>query len=212
VKVYNYFRSGTSHRLRIALNLKGLDWDYVAVDLRAEAHFDAAFKALNPQGFVPTLIDGDLVLTQSPAIIEWLEERYPTPALLPADLNDRVRVRALAAVVGCDIHPLNNRRVLEYLRHTLGCDEAAVLAWCGTWITAGFEALEHMLAAGPQRGSFCFGGQPGLADAYLVAQVESARRFKLDVTPYPHICAIDQACAALPAFVKAAPRQQPDAF
>jgi maleylpyruvate isomerase len=212
VKVYNYFRSGTSHRLRIALNLKGLDWDYVAVDLRAEAHFDAAFKALNPQGFVPTLIDGDLVLTQSPAIIEWLEERYPTPALLPADLNDRVRVRALAAVVGCDIHPLNNRRVLEYLRHTLGCDEAAVLAWCGTWITAGFEALEHMLAADPQRGSFCFGGQPGLADAYLVAQVESARRFKLDVTPYPHICAIDQACAALPAFVKAAPRQQLDAF
>jgi maleylpyruvate isomerase len=212
VKVYNYFRSGTSHRLRIALNLKGLDWDYVAVDLRAEAHFDAAFKALNPQGFVPTLIDGDLVLTQSPAIIEWLEERYPTPALLPADLNDRVRVRALAAVVGCDIHPLNNRRVLEYLRHTLGCDEAAVLAWCGTWITAGFEALEHMLAADPQRGSFCFGGQPGLADAYLVAQVESARRFKLDMTPYPHICAIDQACAALPAFVKAAPRQQPDAL
>lgn len=212
MKVYNYFRSGTSHRLRIALNLKGLDWDYVAVDLRAEAHFDAAFKALNPQGFVPTLVDGDLVLTQSPAIIEWLEERYPTPALLPADVNDRVRVRALAAVVGCDIHPLNNRRVLEYLRHTLGCDEAAVLAWCGTWITAGFEALEHMLAADPQRGSFCFGSQPGLADAYLVAQVESARRFKLDMTPYPHICAIDQACAALPAFVKAAPRQQPDAF
>lgn len=212
MKVYNYFRSGTSHRLRIVLNLKGLDWDYVAVDLRAEAHFDAAFKALNPQGFVPTLIDGDLVLTQSPAIIEWLEERYPAPPLLPADVNDRARVRALAAVVGCDIHPLNNRRVLEHLRHTLGCNEAAVLAWCGTWINAGFEALETMLATDPQRGDYCFGGQPGLADAYLVAQVESARRFKVALAPYPNICAIDLACAQLPAFQQAAPQQQPDAF
>jgi maleylpyruvate isomerase len=212
MKIHNYFRSGTSHRLRIVLNLKGLDWDYVAVDLRAEAHFDAAFKALNPQGLVPVLIDGDLVLTQSPAIIEWLEERYPNPPLLPTDMNDRARVRALAAIVGCDIHPLNNRRVLEYLRHTLGCDEAAVLAWCATWINAGFEALETLLAADPKRGNFCFGDQPGIADAYLVAQVESARRFKVDLTAYPSICAVDRACAALPAFVKAAPRQQADAF
>jgi maleylpyruvate isomerase len=212
LKIYNYFRSGTSHRLRVVLNLKGLTWDYVAVDLRAEAHFDAAFRALNPQGFVPTLVEGDLVLTQSPAIIEWLEERYPTPALLPTSADDRARVRALAAVVGCDIHPLNNRRVLEYLRHTLGADEAAVLAWCGTWIKAGFEALDTMLAADAQRGSFCFGGQPGLADAYLVAQVESARRFKVDLSPYPHVLAVDNACASLPAFAQAAPKNQPDAF
>ncbi|MDO9165561.1 MAG: maleylacetoacetate isomerase [Rhodoferax sp.] len=212
MKIYNYFRSGTSHRLRIVLNLKGLDWDYVAVDLRAEAHFDAAFKALNPQGFVPVLIDGDFVLTQSPAIIEWLEERYPNPPLLPAEMNGRARVRALAAIVGCDVHPLNNRRVLEYLRHTLGCDEAAVLAWCATWIKAGFDTLEAMLAADPNRGNFCFGGQPGIADAYLVAQVESARRFKVDLTAYPRICAIDRACATLPAFMRAAPGQQPDAF
>jgi len=211
MKVYNYFRSGTSHRLRIVLNLKGLDWDYVAVDLRAEAHFDAAFKALNPQGFVPTVIDGDLVLTQSPAIIEWLEERFPNPPLLPADVNDRARVRALAAVVGCDIHPLNNRRVLEYLRHTLGCNEAAVLAWCGTWISAGFSALESMLGKDTQRGDFCFGTAPTLADAYLVAQVESARRFKVDLVAYPNICAIDRACARLPAFVQAAPKNQVDA-
>jgi len=211
MKVYNYFRSGTSHRLRIVLNLKGLDWDYVAVDLRAEAHFDAAFKALNPQGFVPTVIDGDLVLTQSPAIIEWLEERFPNPPLLPADVNDRARVRALAAVIGCDIHPLNNRRVLEYLRHTLGCDEAAVLAWCGTWISAGFSALESMLGKDTQRGDFCFGTAPTLADAYLVAQVESARRFKVDLVAYPNICAIDRACARLPAFVQAAPKNQVDA-
>jgi maleylpyruvate isomerase len=128
MKIYNYFRSGTSHRLRIVLKLKGLAWDYVAVDLRAEAHFDAVFKALNPQGFVPTLVEGDLVLTQSPAIIEWLEERYLLPRCCPPAADDRARVRALAAVVGCDIHPLNNRRVLEYLRHTLGADEAAVLA------------------------------------------------------------------------------------
>jgi maleylpyruvate isomerase len=212
LKIYNYFRSGTSHRLRIVLNLKGLTWDYVAVDLRAEAHFDAAFRALNPQGFVPTLVEGDLVLTQSPAIIEWLEERYPTPALLPTSADDRARVRALAAVVGCDIHPLNNRRVLEYLRHTLGADEAAVLAWCGTWIKAGFEALDTMLAADAQRGSFCFGGQPGLADAYLVAQVESARRFKVDLSPYPHVLAVDNTCASLSAFAQAAPKNQPDAF
>ena len=212
MKIYNYFRSGTSHRLRIVLNLKGLDWDYVAVDLRAVAHFETAFKALNPQGFVPVLIDGDLVLTQSPAIIEWLEERYPNPPLLPADMNDRARVRALAALVGCDIHPLNNRRVLEYLRHTLGCDEAAVLAWCATWISTGFAALEAMLVTNADRGNFCFGGWPGIADAYLVAQVESARRFKVDLSPYPCICAIDLACAALPAFIAAAPRQQPDAL
>jgi len=181
------------------------------VDLRAEAHFDAAFKALNPQGFVPTVIDGDLVLTQSPAIIEWLEERFPNPPLLPADVNDRARVRALAAVIGCDIHPLNNRRVLEYLRHTLGCDEAAVLAWCGTWISAGFSALESMLGKDTQRGDFCFGTAPTLADAYLVAQVESARRFKVDLVAYPNICAIDRACARLPAFVQAAPKNQVDA-
>jgi maleylpyruvate isomerase len=214
VKVYNYFRSGTSHRLRIVLNLKGLDWDYVAVDLRSEAHFDAAFKALNPQGFVPTLVDGDLVLTQSPAIIEWLEERYPTPALLPTDINDRAHVRALAAIVGCDIHPVNNKRILDTLRASFGANDASIDQWCGTWIGDGFdafEALEQLLAADPNRGSFCFGGQPGLADAYLVAQAESARRFKVDLAPFPNIAAIDEACGELEAFKRSAPAMQPDA-
>jgi maleylpyruvate isomerase len=211
MQLYNFFRSGTSHRLRIALNLKGLPYDYVTVNLPKEEHLGAAFKALNPQGFVPALVDGDLVLTQSPAIIEWLEERFPEPALLPADALDRARVRALAAVVGCDIHPLNNRRVLEYLRHTLKCDEAAVLAWCGTWIASGFAALEAMLASDTQRGDFCFGRTPTLADAYLVPQVESARRFKVDLTPYPLIVAIDRACGQLEAFARAAPMVQPDA-
>ncbi|NMM12934.1 MAG: maleylacetoacetate isomerase [Rhodoferax sp.] len=211
MQLYNFFRSGTSHRLRIALNLKGLDYAYVAVDLRTEEHLGAAFKALNPQGLVPALVNGDLTLTQSPAIIEWLEERYPTSPLLPADLNDRAKVRAMAALIGCDIHPINNRRILEYLRKVLGCDEAAVLAWCSTWIQDGFQALEVMLAADPQRGNFCFGHSPTLADAYLVPQVESARRFKVDLTPYPLIVAIDQACAELDAFKRAAPAAQPDA-
>ena len=211
MKLYNFFRSGTSHRLRIALNLKGLTAEYVAVDLRTEEHLGAVFKALNPQGLVPALVVDEAVLIQSPAIIEWLEERYPTPALLPANPQDRARVRALAAIVGCDIHPINNRRVLEYLRKTLGCDEVAVNAWCATWINEGFAALEALLAADTQRGQFCFGHTPTLADAYLVPQVESARRFKVDLTPYPNIVAIDTACAALEAFRLAAPGLQPDA-
>lgn len=211
MQLHNFFRSGTSHRLRIALNLKGLAYDYVAVDLRTEEHLGAAFKALNPQGLVPALVEGDLVLTQSPAIIEWLEERYPTPPLLPKNPEDRARVRAMAAMVGCDIHPINNRRILDYLRKSLGCDEAAVLAWCATWINDGFQALEALLAADRQRSTFCFGHAPTLADAYLVPQVESARRFKVDLTPFPHIVAIDQACAELDAFKRAAPAVQPDA-
>ena len=211
MKLYNFFRSGTSHRLRIALSLKGLSAEYVAVDLRTEEHLGAAFKALNPQGLVPALVVDDKVLIQSPAIIEWLEERYPTPALLPADPQDRARVRALAALVGCDIHPLNNRRILEYLRKTLGCDEAAVNAWCATWINDGFAALETLLKADPQRSNFCFGHTPTLADVYLVPQIESARRFKVDLTPYPNIVAIDRTCAELEPFRRAAPGAQPDA-
>jgi maleylpyruvate isomerase len=211
MKLHNFFRSGSSHRLRIALNLKGLAYDYVAVDLRKEAHLAPAFKALNPQGLVPALEADGQVLIQSPAIIEWLEERYPSPALLPADADGRARVRALAAIVGCDIHPINNRRVLEYLRHQLHCDEAAVQAWCATWIASGFDALEALLAADTTRGDFCFGHGPTLADVYLVPQVESARRFQVDLATWPHIQAVDAACSRLEAFRLAAPALQPDA-
>jgi maleylpyruvate isomerase len=211
MKLYNFFRSGTSHRLRIALNLKEIAYDYVPVDLRTEEHLGAAFRAVNPQALVPALVDGELTLIQSPAIIEWLEERYPTPALLPADLDARARVRALAAMVGCDVHPINNRRVLEYLRKSLGCDEAAVQAWCETWITAGFDALEALLAEDKRRGAFCFGNTPTLADVYLVPQVESARRFKVDLSAYPNNIAVDRACGELDAFHRAAPAVQPDA-
>lgn len=211
MKLYNFFRSGTSHRLRIALNLKGIEYEYAPVDLRSEEHLGAAFRAVNPQALVPALADGDLTLIQSPAIIEWLEERYPTPALLPADAEDRARVRALAAIVGCDIHPINNRRVLEYLRKTLCCDAVAVHAWCATWISAGFDALEALLAADERRGAFCFGDAPTLADVYLVPQVESARRFEVDLSPYPNIVAIDRVCGELEAFRRAEPAMQPDA-
>ena len=211
MQLYNFFRSGTSHRTRIALNLKGLAYDYIAVDLRKNAHQSAAFKGLNPQGLVPALVDCDLVLTQSVAIIEWLEERYPTPALLPNDVNDRAHVRALAAIIGCDIHPINNKRILDTLRASFGADDAAINTWCGTWITAGFAAFEALLQADKQRGAFCFGQAPTLADVYLVPQIEAARRFQVDLSPYPTILAIDQACAQLPAFKNAAPAAQPDA-
>jgi maleylpyruvate isomerase len=150
-------------------------------------------------------------LIQSPAIIEWLEERYPQPPLLPQDPEARAHVRALAAIVGCDIHPINNRRILEYLRKNFAADEAAILAWCGTWITAGFDAMETLLAADSGRGAFCHGNAPGLADAYLVPQVESARRFKVDLSRWPLISAVDAACAQLEAFQRAAPAAQADA-
>jgi maleylpyruvate isomerase len=211
MKLYNFFRSGTSHRLRIALNLKGLEYEYVPIDLRNEQHLGAEYRALNPQGLVPALVDNGRVLIQSPAIIEWLEERYPTPPLLPSDPEARARVRALAAIVGCDVHPVNNRRILESLRHDFSADEAAVQRWCANWITAGFDTSEALLAADTQRNEFCFGGLPTLADVYLVPQVESARRFKLDIGRWPRVLAIDEACARIEAFRKAVPASQPDA-
>ncbi|PVE05599.1 maleylacetoacetate isomerase [Limnohabitans sp. Rim28] len=211
MKLYSFFRSGTSHRLRIALNLKGIATDYVAVDLRVDEQQGEAFKSVNPQQMVPALDTGKQVLIQSPAIIEWLEEKHPTPALLPAGADDRAHVRALAAMVGCDIHPLNNRRVLQTLRKQFGANEDAINAWCASWISAGFDAYEALIAADKTRGRFSFGDTPTLADVYLIPQVESARRFNVNLTQWPHIMAVEKACMALEAFQKAAPGQQPDA-
>jgi len=211
MKIYSFFRSGTSHRLRIALNLKGIVTDYVAVDMRTEEHLQEAFKAIHPQGFLPVLDTGEQMLIQSPAIIEWLEEKHPTPALLPQGAEARAHVRALAAMVGCDIHPLNNRRVLQTLRKQFGADEAAVNAWCGTWMSDGFDAYEALVASDTKRGRFSFGDTPTLADVYLVPQVESARRFNVDMNRWPLISAIDQACGELDAFKQATPMVQPDA-
>ena len=211
MKLYSFFRSGTSHRLRIALNLKGIATDYVAVDLRVDEQQGDAFKSINPQQMVPALDTGKQVLIQSPAIIEWLEEKHPTPALLPAGADDRAHVRALAAMVGCDIHPINNRRILQTLRKQFGASEDAINAWCGTWISDGFDAYEALIAADTQRGRFSFGDTPTLADVYLVPQVESARRFNVDMARWPLISAIDKACGELEAFKKAIPMAQPDA-
>ncbi len=209
--LHSFFRSGTSHRVRIALNLKGLTVENHPVDLRTEEHLADAFRAINPQALVPVLSTGSHHLIQSPAILEWLDETYPDPPLLPADAIERAHVRAMAAMVGCDVHPINNRRVLMYLRSQFGTDEAGINAWCGTWISAAFDAMEQMLAADKHRGDFCFGGAPSMADVYLIPQVESARRFQVDLSAWPHIMSIDAACQAIPAFAKAAPSAQPEA-
>ncbi|MFT7723062.1 MAG: maleylacetoacetate isomerase [Roseateles sp.] len=211
MKLHDFFRSGTSHRLRIALNLKGIGYEQIAVDLRQEAHLRPEFKAINPQQLVPALDIGDAILTQTPAIIEWLEEQFPDPALLPPGRLDRAHVRALAAVVGCDIHPVNNRRILEALRHRFAADDAAINAWCGTWIAAGFDAYEALREAHGAGGRFSFGDAPTLADAYLVPQIESARRFKVDLGRWPMLARIETHCLELDAFEKAAPAAQPDA-
>jgi maleylpyruvate isomerase len=211
MKLYTFFRSGTAHRVRIALNIKGLSATHQAVDLRVDEQLEAPFASVNPQKLLPALVIDGQVMTQSPAILEWLEERYPTPALLPAAADDRARVRALAAMVGCDIHPVNNRRILQYLRQEFGADEAAIHAWCGRWIADGFDAYEAMLRTDTERGDFSFGHTPTLADLYLVPQVESARRFNVDMGRWPLISAVDAACMALSAFADAAPLVQADA-
>ncbi len=211
MRLYDFFRSGSAHRLRIALNLKGLTYTQVPVDLRSEQHLTDDFRRIHPQGFVPVLETVGLRYIQSPAIIEWLEERYPEPPLLPAGADERARVRALAAVIGCDIHPLNNRRVLEHLRHALSVPEDAVTQWCRAWIGSGFAALENLLSSDATRARFCFGNTPTVADVYLVPQVESARRFQVDLSRYPTIMAIAAECDTLDAFRLAQPSLQPDA-
>lgn len=211
MKLYNYFRSGTSYRTRIVLNLKGLKYEYVPVNLLKGEHLSAEFARLNPMKGVPVLeIDGGR-LVQSPAIIEYLEETHPTPPLLPKDASARAQVRALAAIVGCDMHPLNNLRVLNYLREELGQHTEGVNAWATRWLKAGFDAFEAMLSADKTRKGFCHGSGPTIADAYLIPQVFSAQRFKFDLTPYPEIIAVAESCNALPAFAAAHPSQQPDA-
>jgi maleylpyruvate isomerase len=211
MKLYGFFRSGTSHRLRIALNLKGVSYEQIPVDLRRDEHLAQQYRAINPQQLVPALDVGGRVMIQSPAIIEWLEERYPDPALLPADADERAHVRALAAIIGCDIHPVNNRRILERLRHRFGADEAAVNAWCQAWIEAGFAAFEALLEARGLVGPFSHGEKITMADVYLVPQVESARRFGVDLARWPRISAIEAACMRLEPFRLAAPMMQPGA-
>jgi maleylacetoacetate isomerase len=209
MKLYGYYRSSAAYRVRIALNLKGLAYESVFVHLRRGEQRAPDYLKLNPQAFVPTLVEGDAALTQSLAIIEYLEEVHPKPALLPRDPPGRARVRALALAVACDIHPLNNLKILQYLQKELGLDQPARDAWYRRWVHDGFRAIETQLG-GPETGRFCHGDRPTMADVCLVPQAYNAERLKVDLAPYPTIRRIVAEARALPAFALAAPEAQPD--
>jgi maleylpyruvate isomerase len=210
VQLYGYFRSSAAYRVRIVCNLKGLAFETVPIHLQKEGgqNLKPEYRAINPQMRVPALkIDTGDVLTQSLAIIEYLDETYPQPPLLPRDAIGRAKVRALAQLIACDIHPLNNVAPLRYLKNELGQEQDKIDAWYHHWVVAGFDALETMLGAG----RYCYGNEVTLADICLVPQVANARRLKVPLGTYPKIVAVDAACAELPAFEKARPENQPDA-
>jgi maleylacetoacetate isomerase len=211
--LYSYWRSSASYRVRIALNLKGLSYETRAVHLvrdGGEQH-SAAYASLNPLQVVPTLVDGSTVLTQSMAIVEYLDETHPQPALLPADPAGRARVRALSQVVACDIHPIGNLRVLQQLGSQFGADDAQKAEWMRHWVATGLHAVETMLSSSNDTGHFCHGNTPTMADACLVPQVYNARRWKVPLGDYPTILRIDAACAGMDAFHDASPERQVDA-
>ena len=210
MKLYSFFRSSAAFRVRIALNLKKLDYETAPIHLRRNDQSKPDYRAVNPQGLVPALEEDGRILIQSLAIIEYLDEVYPEPPLLPKDPADRARVRALAELVACDIHPINNLRVLRYLTHEMGHDEAAIGAWYNHWIAAGFEAFEQLLAQDARTGTFCHADRPGLADITLVPQVVNAERYRLDLSPYPTLVRIYENCMKLEPFTAAHPRNQPD--
>lgn len=210
MKLYSYFRSSAAYRVRIALNLKGLPYEMESIHLTKDGgrQFSDAFRAINPQMRVPALqLSGGEVLTQSLAIIDYLDEVYPDPPLLPAEALDRARVRAAAQVIACDIHPLNNLVALRYLKRNLNQEQSAIDAWYHHWVIEGFKALEQMITPGP----YCFGSHVTLADVCLVPQVFNARRLKVPLDAFPKIVAVETACLRLPAFDKARPENQPDA-
>jgi maleylacetoacetate isomerase len=213
VKLYDYFRSSAAYRVRIALNLKGVVPDErTFVHLRMGNQRAQDYLALNPQGLVPALaLDDGEVLTQSLAIIEYLDETHPEPPLLPVAPPARARVRGIALAIACEIHPLNNLRVLNYLIGTLGVAREQKDGWYKYWVDVGFEALEKRLSQERETGVFCHGNAPTLADVCLVPQIANARRFNIDLSPYPTLTRVEAACLALPAFAAAAPERQPDA-
>ena len=207
MRLYTYFRSSAAYRVRIALNLKGVAYEAVPVNLLKGEQRQEGYRAVNPQQRVPSLDTGGATLIQSPAILEYLDEAYPEPPLLPAGAANRARVRAVASLIACDIHPLNNSGVLAYLKIRLGHDQAAADEWYAHWVREGFDAVEALIEPGP----YAFGSRVTLADVYLVPQVFNARRFNVPLDAYPKIAAVDEACAALTAFQDAAPANQPDA-
>lgn len=213
MKLYSYFRSSAAYRVRIALNLKGLPYEYAGVHLLRNGgeQLTDDYRRICPDGVVPSLIDGDAVLRQSLAIIEYLEEVHPNPPLLPSAPADRAHVRAIALQVACEIHPLNNLRVLKYLKHELGVTDEAKDAWYKHWVENGFAAIEAQLASDTRTGKFAFGDEPTIADLSLVPQVFNAIRFNVDMQPYPTIQRIYDEAGRHEAFVRAAPSEQPDA-
>ena len=213
MELFTYFRSSAVYRVRIALNLKGLKAEprYVHLLKDGGQQHKPEFKAVNPQGFVPALVDEGHTLTQSLAIIEYLEETHPEPSLLPKDAVGRARVRALALLIACDIHPVNNQRIIKYLEKEFGADEARRKRWIQHWIVEGFAALEKLLADNPDTSKCCHGDTPTLADICLVPQVFNAKRFEVDMTAFSTIRRINDHCLTQKAFIDAAPDQQPDA-
>jgi maleylpyruvate isomerase len=214
MKLYSYFRSSAAYRVRIALNLKNLPYEYMPVHLlRAGGEqLTADYRKLSPDAIVPTLVDGDdVVLQQSLAIIEYLEETHPSPPLLPAAAADRAYVRAIALQIACEIHPLDNLRVLRYLVREMGVSEEAKNGWYRHWLENGFASLEARLSADPRTGTFVFGDTPTLADICLVPQIFNALRFKIDLAPYPTLQRLYEHASGLDAFARAAPDAQPDA-
>lgn len=211
LRLYGYFRSSAAYRVRIALNLKRLDFEYVSVHLTRGEQRAESYRKLNAQALVPTLADELGTFTQSLAIVEYLDERYPDPPLLPASAQQRARVRAIALAIACDIHPLNNLRVLQYLKDTLGASEEAKNAWYRHWIELGLSALEAQVAASSQTGLFCHGDAPTVADICLVPQLANARRLPIPLEPYPALLRIESNCQEMDAFARAAPAMQPDA-
>ncbi len=211
MELYNYFRSSASYRVRIALAIKGISYDYVAVHLAKNEHLQPGFGELNASRLVPLLKDGDTLLTQSLAIIEYLEETHPAPPLLPADPVARARVRALAYDVACEIHPLSNLRVLRYLVHDLKLSEDDKNRWYRHWVETGLEAVERQLAVHPATGRFCHGDQPTLADCALVPQIHNAQRFDCRLAHVPTVMRIFEECMRLEAFSKTQPSACPDA-
>lgn len=207
MKLYTYFRSSAAYRVRIALNFKGVPYESAAVNLLKGEQREEAYGAINPQKRIPSLDIGGTTLIQSPAILEYLDEVYPEPPLLPVGAVNRAKVRAIASIVGCDIHPLNNLGPLNYLKKKLGHDQATVDAWYAHWVREGFDAIEALIEPGP----YACGSRVTLADIYLVPQVFNARRFNISLHDYPKIVAVDAACADLRAFQDAAPERQPDA-
>jgi len=211
MRLYSFFRSSAAYRVRIALGLKGLSYDYVSIHLAKGEQYNSQYGSVNPQNLVPVLEDEGNLLYQSLAIIQYLEETHPEPRLIPVAPLERNRVRSLALIIACEIHPLNNTRVLNYLTGSLGLTEDQKREWYHHWVKTGFTALERRLATEPWTGRFCHGDTPGFADISLVPQVANANRFKVDLTAFPTIVRINAECLKLEAFRKAAPENQPDA-